>query len=164
MTSTPIPPPLAEAFLRLSVRDPAWRDASRETCARHSPPWRPQTGHGSRLWGSPARPAGLVHQPQGADGLPADWTGPDMRRAVAAVDADQPVLKAATMDEVVDSRLAGISFGGDPRHLLKRHAPISLVRRQAGHQRVDAGEGEDQRDATHRHQPGTCPRRGGRLV
>ncbi len=34
----------------------------------------------------------------------------DLRRTVSAVDADQPVLKAATMDEVVDERLAGISY------------------------------------------------------
>ncbi|MCC6989633.1 MAG: ABC transporter permease [Acidobacteria bacterium] len=40
---------------------------------------------------------------------PAALAG-DLRRAVTAVDADQPVLKAATMDEVVDDRLAGVSY------------------------------------------------------
>lgn len=34
----------------------------------------------------------------------------DMRRAVSATDPDQPVLKAATMDEVVNERLAGVSY------------------------------------------------------
>ncbi len=40
---------------------------------------------------------------------PAALAG-DLRRAVTAIDADQPVLKAATMDEVVAERLAGIRY------------------------------------------------------
>ncbi|MEZ5294423.1 MAG: ADOP family duplicated permease [Vicinamibacterales bacterium] len=34
----------------------------------------------------------------------------EIRRAVSAIDPDQPVLKAASMDEVVDERLAGVGY------------------------------------------------------
>ncbi|HUU34449.1 MAG TPA: ABC transporter permease [Vicinamibacterales bacterium] len=41
---------------------------------------------------------------------PPDALAGDMRRAVTAEDADQPVLKSQTMDEVINERLAGISY------------------------------------------------------
>ncbi len=56
--------------------------------------------------------------------LPPDGLAPAMRRAVAAADADQPILKLAPMTQVVTDRLAGIDYFAD---VLTAMSVVALV-------------------------------------